>query len=489
MVELPTSPIAPVPASSAQPQHADQPKALHTNRDLAGIAPIREPTITVCQPIVALGETAALSHASAGADAGDAPFRVVRDGDGYRTRLHASNDWIVISPRFTDAPGRTAASAEAVLDVYLGLLAAFASTDPQSDNVVRFTPAEFLRGLSWGTGSQRGAPTGRHYRQLDLALDYLRDASIESEPVRVRLESLLGVRILRANFSVLQSWTKSASVVGVGRPVQIEARFSDLFAALLRDEGRLTRYCATQYARLPRGVPRALFRYIEGLRTSATGSVATIAVPDLLARIGSRRRNIELSRVRDLLDEPHQILVANGVLGALPSWSTSKAGELQVEYVLETTSDIAGLAEETALTYGVTERLAADWAATRLDRLVEVLAAVSQGILTPTRSIARLLYHYVVAEHGPIDPKALPHFEEGRGLLRPKQRCREFEYLEEEYYATHAWLSDVPAVDQALRRQFAGSARAEWVTDGLVLLTARRLRGAPSVMKWKTRHR
>lgn len=449
---------------------------------------LAEPTAVICRPLIPLGDLARAkaTTVSPATSHNDTPFGFVRAGDDLHWQL-AVDDWRLTSPPLAGAGDGRTASAESVLDVYVGLLAAFAKAGLPADNTVRFAPGPFARELGWGAGSARGTPTGRQYRQLELALDYLRQANIESEAVRARLETIYGARVLRANVSVLQSWSKTALVAGFGKAVQVEARFSDHFAALLRQEQEVVHYCAARYAELPRGVPRALFRYVEGLRAAASSPLVTVAASTVLAHIGSRRRDVEPSRMKAILDEPHQLLYANRVLGDLPGWSQSDSGEWHLTYLLECPPDLGPLLEETALAFGITRGLAHQWRATRLDRLTEVLAAAVQGILTPTRTIGAMAHHYVEEYPGLIDAEALPHFEPGRGIVPPRQRCQEFEFLKEQYHATRIWLNERPDVERALQRRFWSEARPAWVTDGLVLIAARRMRRADDLRTWRRR--
>lgn len=449
---------------------------------------VLEPSMIVCRPLAPLGDLSRARAASARRDllGADLPFQFLQNGDDLHWRL-STDDWCLTSPVLPPLAGGPAASAESVLDVYVGLLMLFAEASLPEDNTVRFSPGQFAMGLGWGAKSARGTPTGRLYLQLDLALDYLRNASIESDMVRARLEQLYGVHFRRANFSVLQSWSKTAVAGGVGNAVRVEARFSDHFAALLRHDGGVVRYCAERYMRLPRGVPRALFRYIEGLRATTSGPMVVVPASTVLAHIGVRRRGLEPSRMKETLDEPHRLLYANQMLGDLPAWSKSDAGTTQLTYLLESTPDVGPLLVETARAYGITAILASKWAGHRTDRLAEVLAAAVQGILTPTKSIARMVHQYVDVKQCAIDPAALPHFEEGRGVTKPKPRCVEFEYLQEQYRASCDWLKERPEVGAALRRQFVGEGRADWVVEGLVLLAARRMRQAEGVKGWLRR--
>ena len=450
---------------------------------------VPEPSVTVCRPIVPLGDVSRSRPAGPAADDRfeGAPFHFIAEGDCVRWRLSA-DDWRLTSPTLPPI-GEKTASAEAVLDVYVGLLAAFAEARMPANNTVSFSPGAFTRRLGWGAGAARRGPTGRLYRQLELALDYLRQASVESEAVREQLEAIQGVRLFRANFSVLQAWTKTGVPDGVGGAVRIEARFSDYFAALIRHDAGVVRYCASKYVELPRGVPRALFRYIEGLRAGAAEPMVTVPSATILAHIGSRRRDLEPSRMKAILDEPHQLLYANRVLGDLPVWSKSDSGEWQLTYLLESTPDLGPLLEETAIAFGITGTLARMWATTRAARLTEILTAAIQGILTPKLTIGAMVHYYLEKESGVIDAAALPHFEEGRGLLRPKQRCQEFEFLQEQYAVTRDWLNERPEIGKALRRQLAGAVvgRPGWVTEGLVLLAARRMRRADDVKAWRKR--
>lgn len=477
-----------LPLPTLSTDDADQASSLTATDVVSTTNWVVEPSMIVCRPIAPIGDLGRPRTASAaGHSLGpDVPFGYVQRGDGLHWRL-STDDWCLTSPVLPTLAGEAAASAEAVLDVYVGLAMRFAAAGLPGHNTVRFSPGSFAMGLGWGAKSTRGTPTGRLYRQLDLALDYLRNASIESDMVRARLEQLYGVHFHRANFSVLQSWSKMAVVGGVGKTVRVEARFSEHFAALLRNDSGVVRYCAERYMRLPRGVPRALFRYVEGLRATTSGPMVVVPAPTVLSHIGIRRRGLPPSRMHEILDEPHRLLFANQILGDLPVWSKSPSGTTQLTYLLESTPDIGPLLRETALAYGVTPTLAEKWTAHRTDRLAEVLAAAVQGILTPTLRIGPMMHHYVDRNPCPIDPAALPHFEEGRGVTMPKPRSVEFEFLEEQYKATRDWLKERPEVGKALRRQFAGNGRLAWVVDGLVLLAARRMRRAESVKAWQHR--
>ena len=449
---------------------------------------LAEPSVTVCRPIVPLGDVARVRTAASGpvtTRLGE-PFRFVKIGGDLHWCL-STDDWHLTSPILPTGGNGRAASSEAVLDVYIGLLLEFAQRGLPADNTVRFSPGPFTRALGWCAGSARGTPTGRQYRQLDLALDYLRHANIESEAVRAQLEAIYGVRLLRSNFGVLQSWSKAAVESGVGGAVEVEARFSDFFAALLRHDHGAVRYCGTLYAALPRGVARPLFRYIEGLRAGATSPSVTVLASSVLAHIGCRRRGLEPSRMKAILDEPHNVLLANRVLGDLPRWSESRTGEWQLTYLLDSTPELGLLLEETAAAFGVSRALSKDWAANRLDRFTEVLAAAIQGILTPTGTLGTMVHHYMERKSVLIDAGALPHFEEGQGLLLPERRSPEFGFLQQQYAATRAWLTERPEVEKPLRRQFATEARPNWVIDGLVLIAARGMRGAENLDAWKRR--
>lgn len=445
--------------------------------------------MTASRPIVALGDVNR-SAAKAEDVPGDAPFRFIDDG-GLRWLL-ATDDWRVTSPVLPTGNGKTA-SAESVLDVYVGLLSAFAEAGQPVDNTVTFTPAEFMRRLGWSvgrsardSGTHRRTLTGPSYAQLTLALDYLRHASIECEAVRAALEAIHGVRLRRANLSVLQSWTQSVSSGAVGRASPIQARFSDHFATLLRHDAGVSRYSAEMYESLPRGVPRTLYRYLSARKRELDGPTLTIPALTLLAHIGGRRAKLAPSRMHEILDEPHHVLLAHGVLGDMPAWSKGPTGEMQLTYVLDRAPDMQQLLRETAVDFGVKPVSAQNWAANQEQRFAMILAAAIQGILTPKATIGAMVHNYMSANRS-IDSKALPHFEPGRGITTPKQRSQQYEFLEEQYRDTRDWLRTRPEVGAALRRQMATTAHPEWVKDGLVLLAARRMRQADSIEVWKER--
>lgn len=449
---------------------------------------VTEHITTIRLPLIPLGDMSLVGAATRVVDIGIAPppgFHFFRDVEGaLRWRLVAA-DWQLTSPALNTGRAVSHASAEAVVDVYVGLLTEFAIAGLPLDNTVRFTQASLMRRLGWAAGSARRAPSGGGYNQLELALEYLRYANIESDAVRAQLEAIYGLRFLRADFSILQSWTKSALDGCVGNAYRMEARFSDHFASLLRHEAGAVRYSAATYEALPRGISRALYRYICGLRATVGEPVTTVPGLTILGSLGSRRQQLAPSRMRAILDEPHHLLVAHGVLGDEPKWSESETGVEQVTYMLERAPDLTLLLEESALAFGVTAASARSWATDKPDVLAQVLAAAIQGILTPTASVARMVQNYI-ANPRLIDAGALPHFDPARGLL-PKQRCPEFEYLREEYTEATAWLARRPDVRGPLRRQYASPGRPDWVADGLVLLAARRMRNAQTISAWRKR--
>ena len=442
---------------------------------------VAEPMMTACRPIIILGDVkrhgAPLQTGIAAA-----PFNFIQDDGGLRWSL-ATDDWLLTSP-ILPVGQMKGASAEAVLDVYVGLLAAFADAGHPADNTVRFTPAELMRRLRWSAGSARKAPIGPNYQQLELALDYLRHASIECEAIRAALEAIQGVRLLRANFSVLQSWTQTAASGAVGNAAPIEARFSDHFATLLRHHTGIVRYSAATFEALPRGVPRALFRYLESRKPGLDGPTLTVPAVTLLAHIGSRRRKLEPTRMQEMLDEPHNALYAHGVIGDMPAWSKDAAGRTQLTYVLDRAPDLQQLLRESAVAFGVKPSSAESWASREEQRFATVLAAAAQGIITPTRTIGSMVYNYMTSGRH-IDPQALPHFEPGRGLLAPRQRSQEYEFLQEQYRDTRDWLASREEVAAALKRQLTCAGRVDWVTEGLMLLAARRMRGAEPLGLWR----
>jgi hypothetical protein len=448
---------------------------------------IIEPSVTISRPIIPMGDISRRSPVTAaGGDTGPFEFRVDKAGDLH---WHLSlDDWDLTSPVIPPMGDVRAASFEAVVDVYVGLLSLFSADGLPSDNAVRCQRSSLIKLLGWCKGSKRGTPTGDQYVQLERALDYLRHANISSNAIWRQLETIHGACLLGGNLSVLQSWSKSVPLMPhrIGNAVAVEATFSREFAELMRHESGVVQYCAATYMDLSRGLTRVMYRHLEGLRAVATEPTVTVDAGALLSHLGSRRRGLEPSRMHEILDESHAELFAHGIIGDLPTWSTSQTGQPEITYLLESAPDLSTLLEQTALDYGVTASSAGHWAKGQTERFAQVLAAAVQGILTPTRSIGRMVRD-VIEHNRHIDPAALPHFEPGRGRLVPRQRCAEFEFLESQYAETSGWLKARPTIEAALRRQYKSPGRPEWVVDGLVLLAARRVRRAETLAAWKGR--
>lgn len=448
---------------------------------------IREPSVTISRPIIPLGDVSRRGAiVRAETDMSPFGFRLSPSGDlHWRLSLE---DWQLTSPTIREDGDAPVASFESVLDVYIGLLAQFSAAGFPADNVVRFERCALIKFLGWCGRSKRGTPTGDQYAQLERALDYLRNGNIASSQVMRQLDEINGTRTIGGNFSILQSWTKSVPL-GRQRPgnsVAVEATYSREFADLLRHESGLVSFSAAKFTSLTRGISRALFRHLEGLRACTKEPTVTVDANALLAHLGSRRRDLEPSRMHEILDDAHVELYAHRIIGAHPTWSTSPTGKRVITYLLEGAPDLPKLLKQSALDYGVTGSSAEQWARGRTEQLAQVLAAAVQGILTPTKDIGRMVRNYVENSRH-IDPEALPHFEPGRGLLLPGQRCVEFEYLELQYKETNDWLHAHPTIESTLRRQYTSLDRPLWVVDGLVLLAARPLCRADTLQAWKAR--
>ena len=446
---------------------------------------ITEARVTAGHPIVPIGDLAQRSTASAAhQEDGDASFSVVQDQAGRARWQLSLENWHLQLPPLGSRDGEHV-GPETVLDVYVMLLARLHAADFPLDSCVRFSGASSIREMGWTRGRKRRSPTGKQYTQLDNALHYLRFLNIASEAVRQRLSTVYGAPVLSANLSILQSWIKSRPG-RIADGVVYEARFSQDFVALLRQQDEVVHYPATQYLELSRGTPRALFRYLEALRCQAEEPSVTVRALDVAARLGSTRRDMEQSRLHPMLHEAHVELVAFKRLGALPTWSESSSGELLITYALHDAPSLGELLEASAIRYGVARRRASEWAANGLERLALVLAATAQGIITPTTGVPQMISNYIKSDR-PIDAAALPHFAPGRGVCRPVKRCVDFDFLSEAYEETEGWILARPVVAAALRNHFMDRPRPDWVVDGLVHVAAREMRRAESLQDWKRR--
>jgi hypothetical protein len=432
--------------------------ALHVPSDL-----VCEPLVLASRPLVPLGDSAR------------------RPPDPLR-QLSVGSDWVLTVP--PARPNEGIASAEAVVDVYVDLIGEFTQANDRRSSAVTLNVAELSRRCGWTSPTRHAA--GSHYRQVACALNYLSDITIDSAGVRTELQRIIGVDIGVGPLRMVERWSRPAGPTLPGQPVELEVHLTSEFVALLRSSLDEARYSASLYASLPRGVPRALYRYLSAVRQVAGEPEITMNAQTVLSHLGCRRVGLEPSRIKAILEEPHLHLYAANALGHVPTWTRSPDGDLHVTYMLEPQMDLAELLEESSLAFGVTPSSASSWSRDRTEALAEVLASAVLGIITPTGGIGPMVNNYLNSGRR-IDPDALPHILPGRGITKPKKRHTDFDFIVEQCFENEAWLATRPRLRDALRRRYA-EGRRESVVEGLVMLAARRMRGAESLAAWREKH-
>jgi hypothetical protein len=422
-----------------------------------------EPLVLASRPLIPLGDSARRLPAPV-------------------SQLTIGSDWVLNVP--PARPNEGIASAEATLDVYVHLISEFARAGNHLKNSLTLNVAELSRRRGWTAPG--GHAAGSHYRQAMRALDYLSDVTIDSAEVRNELLRITGGDSAGQPLRIVERWTRPTGPTAPGQAVELEVHLTSEFTALLSGALDDARYSDSLYASLPRGVTRSLYRYLSAVRQVAGEPQITMKAQTVLSHLGCRRLGLEPSRIKTILEEPHLHLYAANALGKVPNWTRSPDGDLLVTYMLEPQTDLAELLEESSLAFGVTPTSAVAWSRDRTEALAEVLASAVLGIITPTHGIGPMTNNYLNSGRL-IDPCKLPHFAPGRSITVPEKRHVDFDYLLEQFHATEAWLATRPRLREALRRRYA-EGRRESVVEGLVMLAARRMRGAESLATWRERN-
>lgn len=420
---------------------------------------------------------------------GDKLQRNVEERNGRRRIHYPSIGWIISHPL---PQGDDSLPSSTILDVYMALMFLYAHGGRTSEGVVRFSRYQLLQLMGWLSRSARGGggrrqlkPSGRHYRQLTQALDYLQDTTFESAPARQHADIEGRPFVGRQRFPIL-TYVKVAREKG-GRRDWTESGNSEvrlhpyLVRELRRDEG-VTRLNYDIYLSLSPGTPRHLFRLLAWARQQGR---SRLRLGELFERLGSSQRELIPARARQILRKPHDELRQRGILAQSPEYE-KVGGEWWAAYTFAGAERLLSwedLLEGQAKAWGVTPPAAREVAVASRFQAERVLAAVSRGYLRPTRSLPGMIVHYVRQGH-PIpgnsrqnEPEQLPLLDNFEG--------RYLHWLGEE---RERRLDTRPDLDVAAFRvsldtenEARPTPHPEWVLEGLTEIWLNRELGLESI--------
>lgn len=394
----------------------------------------------------------------------------------------------------TNAVDAPVVQAELVLDVYAGLLLELAEAGFPADGKVQVGRMAFLRRINWVR--QSGYPGGRLYDQLDEAIAYLYDLRITSTEIERFLDvgphgtatGRLTYRILQAHGRV-SDWREQEHGEQ-NRPDAGHAAddlivfFSGPFMRALERRDQRVTYRMGHYLAFEAGTSRALYRYVSYLATQplVDGTIA-VDMNDVLASIGSARRDLTPERFQKLIGGASKMLVEKGLLRTEPTCRpVISAGRKTYQVVFRPapppTTELKALLRETLIAYGVWPHVATPY--TEADDKVEwvawVVAAVTLGMLETRTDLPRMVVDYCKHPERPLDADRLPRF----CPTSPAQRHTNLTgnaamtYLDESFEQNRAYLRGLAKEDLRQRREkYEAPGRPAWVVEGLMLAAAR----------------
>lgn len=419
-----------------------------------------------------------------------------------RVAEFAGIGWRIEQPYLTN--GRLPSSA--VLDVYVGLMFLFKLAGFPEDGRVYFSRYRFLLLIGWLSSSRgpRGRvikPSGRHYRQLAAALEYLESTRLVNRNADVEQIGPDG-RAFRGQqgFPILQYHRMADEPRGrCGEGGRNEGgasmvQFSDAFRMMVGGGANTTKVDLDLFLSLPSGSARPLFRLFCWMRRHA---IRRIRVSEVLQRIGSTQAHCVPARARQVLDKAHGALRERGVLTGDPVYVKAE-GEYWIEYSF---GDPRVLLDEEealiaqAIAYGVVPATARELAVANRPQMERVLAATTLGLLHPRRTVAAMVVHYTrrgidIEETGRRIEDAI----DSQVSLDLDTRAADVRYLawcKQEREARSARRADlsVSSVRHEIEvaRQERGLEDAPWLSDGLVAMRLNALLRIPDLGIYRSR--
>lgn len=427
-------------------------------------------------------------------DDSGALVRVSTQAEGEREQhgwMLRHSDGVLASP-LADSDSASLLQAHLVLDVYAGLLLALAEAGHPDDGRVQVGRLAFLRRINWV--GPNGSAGGRLYRQLDAVVRYLAEMQITSTAIQrfinpdadTDISGTLTFRILQAHGRVTE-WrrqgTHEQNRVDAGHASDDLIVFfsSPFMRALLARDLRVS-YRMSHYLGFQPGAPRALYRYVSYLATQPLHE-GTIVVDlnDVLASIGSTRRDVPPAKFRQLVRGADQQLVDKGLLRCKPTYqAVDRNGRRTYQVTFRPspppTTELTALLRETLIAYGVWPSVAVALADGNTEWVAHVVAAVTLGMLEVGADLPRMVVDYCKHPERALDVERLPRFRP----TSPAQRRTNLagnvamKYLDESHEASLTYLDGFGAEDRRKRREaFTAPGRPRWVVDGLMLAAAR----------------
>lgn len=221
--------------------------------------------------------------------------------EGGKRLLHYPHiDWAAGWADQDDATG-----GEIVYPVYYSLMHELLTAECPPDGTVRFGRYGLLKSIGWesrGMNSSGGAlikPSGRHYRQLEKALQALATTTFHGGGERLPRRILSGYRIL-------------------GDPERSVAVFSPWFVgAFAGAEKSLVRVEVEKTTRLSTSSALAVYRLLLWMQLSGINEVP---VEEFLSRIGAIPAWSRERAAKRIVDRACPELMDAGVLAARPTW-------------------------------------------------------------------------------------------------------------------------------------------------------------------------
>jgi hypothetical protein len=429
---------------------------------------------------------------------GDSIQSNVVEEAGVRRVAYPLIGWQLAHP--APAPGGKFPSS-AVLEVYIALIFLFRLAGMPEHGRIYFSKYQLMLLMGWLStsagphGQSVSKPSGRHYRQLEAALEYLDMVRFRSEsahewqmgPDGALFKGKQSFGILQYNRLVAD---QPGSAEGEDGGATSMVALSWAFMQLLAAEGEGVPMDYDLFLSLPSGTPRHLLRMLSWMRQEG---LTRIRVREAFERVGSTQTAYLPTRARQILGKGHQELIRRGLLASEPEYVKDRATS---EYWIEYTWGDPGvlLSEEEMLVrqataYGVVQSTARELVVASRDQVERVLAAITLGLLQPKSSIPGLIVKGV--------RKGYEIHDFGRRIEDEDQISLEFELPEMRYIR---WTAEERAVRLAERPDVCGDEirreveaqnalrsepHPEWVLEGLTAMRLNHLLGVEDFALWR----
>lgn len=292
--------------------------------------------------------------------------------------------WTIEWPAGAAAPGR------GVLDVYGALLAAWETAGCPPDGQVESTRYALLTGMRWESRSRNDLgqriqkPSGRHYQQLEAALEALtrtryRIAGPPAGQLTLEIERTGGEAM-----SVLSRWEMPDTG---GEALRV--LLSPDWIRLLQADGPMARWRPSVLAALPPlGPARPLYRALSAFPPGRS----EMPLRQLFASIGASANRAVPSHFHERLGPAFGALQDAGLVDGPPH--CERNGEWIVQFRTPSqalSQPLSELLVATAISFGVVPNTARYLERERPARLARTIAALLTGRMVPRRSLAGML--------------------------------------------------------------------------------------------------